>query len=132
MNQDKDSDQPIERTLGEAWRQQPVPEPSEAWHEQVMAAIAAEPAGPHIVKVAIQTGLAWRAACVTAAAAVIVTSSERAADMVARGEYGFMVAARGDGTQAVPLAEVAGKVKLVPPDHDWVTAARKVGTSLGD
>ncbi len=55
-----------------------------------------------------------------------------AADMVARGEYGFMVAARGEGTAAVPLAEVAGKVKLVPPDHDWVVAARKVGTGLGD
>ena len=55
-----------------------------------------------------------------------------AADLVARGEYGCMVAARGDGTEAVPLAEVAGKVKLVPPDHDWVAAARKVGTGLGD
>ncbi len=37
-----------------------------------------------------------------------------AADLVARGEFGFMVAARGDGTEAVPLEEVAGKVKLVP------------------
>ena len=55
-----------------------------------------------------------------------------AADMVARGEYGYMVAARGDGTEAVPLAEVAGKVKLVPADHDWIAAARKVGTGLGD
>ena len=55
-----------------------------------------------------------------------------AAAMVARGEFGFMVAARGDGTEAVPLEEVAGKVKLVPPDHDWVAAARKVGTGLGD
>ncbi len=49
-----------------------------------------------------------------------------------RAQYGFMVAARGDGTEPVPLAEVAGKVKLVPPDHDWVAAARKVGTGLGD
>ena len=55
-----------------------------------------------------------------------------AADMVARGEYGYMVAARGEGTEAVPLTEVAGKVKLVPPDHDWIAAARKVGTGLGD
>lgn len=55
-----------------------------------------------------------------------------AADMVARGEFGFMVAARADGTEAVPLTEVAGKVKLVPQDHDWVAAARKVGTGLGD
>ncbi|MGB8021327.1 MAG: ATP-dependent 6-phosphofructokinase [Candidatus Nanopelagicales bacterium] len=55
-----------------------------------------------------------------------------AADMVARGEYGCMVAARGEGAVAVPLADVAGKVKLVPPDHDWVAAARKIGVGLGD
>ena len=55
-----------------------------------------------------------------------------AADLVAAGEYGYMVAARGDGAVPVPLADVAGKVKLVPLDHEWVTAARKVGTGLGD
>ncbi|MGN8245465.1 6-phosphofructokinase [Cellulomonas soli] len=55
-----------------------------------------------------------------------------AADLVARGEFGYMVAARGEGTAAVPLAEVAGKVKLVPTDHAWIAAARQVGTGLGD
>jgi 6-phosphofructokinase len=55
-----------------------------------------------------------------------------AADLVADGEYGYMVAARGDSAVPVPLTEVAGKVKLVPLDHEWVTAARKVGTGLGD
>ncbi len=55
-----------------------------------------------------------------------------AADLVADGQFGYMVAARGEGTEPVPLAEVAGKVKVVPPDHDWITAARKVGTGLGD
>lgn len=55
-----------------------------------------------------------------------------AADLVAAGEFGFMVAARGEGTEPVPLSEVAGKVKTVPVDHEWVTAARKVGTGLGD
>lgn len=55
-----------------------------------------------------------------------------AADLVARGEFGVMVAARGEGTEAVPLAEVAGKVKLVPADHQWVAAARQVGVGLGD
>ncbi|WP_313556604.1 6-phosphofructokinase, partial [Miniimonas arenae] len=55
-----------------------------------------------------------------------------AADLVAAGESGYMVAARGEGTEPVPLADVAGKVKLVPLEHDWVTAARKVGTGLGD
>lgn len=55
-----------------------------------------------------------------------------AADLVAAGESGFMVAARGQGTEAVPLREVAGKVKLVPTDHEWIEAARKVGTGLGN
>ncbi len=55
-----------------------------------------------------------------------------AADLVADGQYGYMVAARGEGTAAVPLADVAGKVKLVPTDSDWIAAARKVGTGLGD
>lgn len=55
-----------------------------------------------------------------------------AADLVANGEFGVMVAARGEGTEAVPLSEVAGKVKLVPTDHAWIAAARQVGTGLGD
>jgi ATP-dependent phosphofructokinase / diphosphate-dependent phosphofructokinase len=55
-----------------------------------------------------------------------------AADLVAQGEFGYMVAARGEGAEPVPLAEVAGKVKMVPTDHDWIAAARKVGTGLGD
>jgi 6-phosphofructokinase 1 len=55
-----------------------------------------------------------------------------AADLVDRGEFGVMVAARGEGTEPVPLAEVAGKVKLVPEDHHWVTAARQIGVGLGN
>lgn len=55
-----------------------------------------------------------------------------AADLVNRGEFGVMVASRNEGTEAVPLSEVAGKVKLVPPDHAWIAAARQVGTGLGD
>lgn len=55
-----------------------------------------------------------------------------AADMVARGKWGAMVASRGEGTEPVPLSEVAGRVKLVPPDHEWVAAARKIGVGLGD
>ncbi|HMO10784.1 MAG TPA: 6-phosphofructokinase, partial [Actinotalea sp.] len=55
-----------------------------------------------------------------------------AADLLADGQFGYMVAARGEGTEAVPLGEVAGKVKTVPVDHEWVTAARKIGVGLGD
>lgn len=55
-----------------------------------------------------------------------------AADLVAADEFGYMVAARGEKAEPVPLADVAGKVKYVPPDHDWIAAARKVGTGFGD
>ena len=49
-----------------------------------------------------------------------------------KGHFGVMVAARGDDTEPVPLEQVAGKLNLVPPDHSWVQAARRVATCLGD
>jgi 6-phosphofructokinase 1 len=55
-----------------------------------------------------------------------------AADLINAGKFGVMVAARGDHTEPVPLDQVAGKLKLVPPDHSWVQSARRVGTCLGD
>jgi 6-phosphofructokinase 1 len=54
------------------------------------------------------------------------------ADLLDQREFGVMVAARGDGAEPVPLKEVAGNVKLVPPDHPWVRAARGIGISFGD
>ncbi|MEZ5542107.1 MAG: ATP-dependent 6-phosphofructokinase [Pseudomonadota bacterium] len=54
------------------------------------------------------------------------------ADMIHAGISGVMVAARGEGVEAMPLEEVAGRKKLVPLDHPWLVSARRVGTSLGD
>jgi 6-phosphofructokinase 1 len=54
------------------------------------------------------------------------------ADLIHENVFGVMVAARGDGTEPVPLQKVAGKRKIVPQDHPWVEAARRVGTCLGD
>ena len=54
------------------------------------------------------------------------------ADLISQGVFGVMVASRGEGSEPVPLEQVAGKRKLVPPDHAWVQAARHVGTCLGD
>ena len=54
------------------------------------------------------------------------------ADLIHENVFGVMVAARGDGTEPVPLEKVAGKRKVVPPDHPWIEAARKVGTCLGE
>ena len=54
------------------------------------------------------------------------------ADLIQQGVSGVMVAARGEGAEAVPLEEVAGRKKLVPRDHPWIESARRVGTNLGD
>lgn len=54
------------------------------------------------------------------------------ANLVAEDVSGVMVAARGEGSEPVPLEDVAGKLKLVPLDHGWVQTARAVGTCLGD
>lgn len=54
------------------------------------------------------------------------------AQAVAEGHFGVMVGDRGTGTELVPLKQVAGKVKYVPRDHEWIQAARSVGTALGD
>ena len=55
-----------------------------------------------------------------------------AADLIHKGHYGVMVAAKGEGTKAVKIEDVAGKVKTVPTDHPWVDCARRVGTNFGD
>jgi phosphofructokinase-like protein len=54
------------------------------------------------------------------------------ADLIHNGEFGVMVAARGEGAEPVPLEQVAGNRKLVPLDHPWILSARRVGTNLGD
>ncbi len=54
------------------------------------------------------------------------------ARFISEGCFGVMVAARGDGAVAVPLADVVDKRKTVPPDHPWIESARALGVSLGD
>ena len=53
-------------------------------------------------------------------------------ELINEGVFGVMVAARGDGTEPVPLEKVAGKRKAIPADHQWIETARRVGTCLGD
>jgi 6-phosphofructokinase 1 len=53
-------------------------------------------------------------------------------DLIEQEQYGVMVAARGEGTEAVPLGDVVGRRKTVPLDHSWIASARDVGTSFGD
>jgi len=54
------------------------------------------------------------------------------ADLINERHFGVMVAARGESAVPVPLEEVAGNKKLVPPDHPWVVTARRVGVCMGD
>ena len=54
------------------------------------------------------------------------------AALINEGTYGVMVAARGEGTEPVPLAVVAGRRRSGPLDHSWIESARAVGTNLGD
>ena len=54
------------------------------------------------------------------------------ADLINERHFGVMVAARGESAVPVPLEDVAGNKKLVPPDHPWVRSAQRVGVCLGD
>ncbi|MDA3951793.1 MAG: ATP-dependent 6-phosphofructokinase [Spirochaeta sp.] len=54
-----------------------------------------------------------------------------AAHALAKGDYNNMIAIRGNGTELVPLKEVAGKKKTVPEDHSWITSAQLLGTCMG-
>ncbi|NLD73292.1 MAG: ATP-dependent 6-phosphofructokinase [Chloroflexi bacterium] len=53
-------------------------------------------------------------------------------DYVEQGMENVMVAVDGDGCKAVSLKKVAGRRKLLPLDHPWIDAARRLGIALGD
>jgi 6-phosphofructokinase 1 len=54
-----------------------------------------------------------------------------AARMALRGDTGKMVVLRDNKIEHVPIEKIAGKMRLVTPDHRWVKAARGIGLSLG-
>ena len=55
-----------------------------------------------------------------------------AAELIAQGKYGNMVAIHGDVLSAVPLEEVGGKLSLVDPKHQLIAKARNMGVLFGD
>jgi 6-phosphofructokinase 1 len=55
-----------------------------------------------------------------------------AAELIAKKDYGKMVALRNNQIISVPLADTAGKLKLVEPDDQMVIKAKNMGTSFGD
>jgi ATP-dependent phosphofructokinase / diphosphate-dependent phosphofructokinase len=54
------------------------------------------------------------------------------AHFIEEGVFAVMVAARGESCEPVPLEQVVGKRKNVPPDHPWVIAAHDLGISMGE
>ena len=54
-----------------------------------------------------------------------------ATELIANGEFGRMVALRGDNISSVSLEEVAGKLKLVTEEHDLVIKGRRMGICFG-
>ncbi|VGO13249.1 ATP-dependent 6-phosphofructokinase 2 [Pontiella desulfatans] len=56
----------------------------------------------------------------------------KAGELLQDGIYNVMVGLKGEHCVAVPLAEVAGLTKVIPPNHPWLKAAALVDTCLGD
>jgi phosphofructokinase-like protein len=54
-----------------------------------------------------------------------------ATEAVARGNFGQMIALSGSKITTVSLAEIAGKQKLVPPDHELIRIGRAMGICFG-
>lgn len=55
-----------------------------------------------------------------------------AAELIANERYGKMAALQGGDIVAMPLSEVAGKLKLVTEDLDLIKHARAIDTCFGD
>jgi 6-phosphofructokinase 1 len=55
-----------------------------------------------------------------------------AADMIAKGDFGKMVALRGEEIVAVPIREAVSNPKYVDPHGELVSTARSLGVSFGD
>ena len=55
-----------------------------------------------------------------------------AAQCIAEGNFGTMVAVKDNNLTTVPLEEVGGKLRLVESENGLIAKARKMGVSFGD
>ncbi len=55
-----------------------------------------------------------------------------AVDLIAREDYGKMVMKNGETISYLPLSDVGGKLRLVPPDHPLLEKAYGMGVCLGN
>jgi 6-phosphofructokinase 1 len=78
-------------------------------------------------------GYVQRGGVPSASDRVLATSlGTAAAELLANGKYGRMVALTGNDIGSVDLSVPEGKVKNVPLDHYIIDTARAVGTCMGD
>lgn len=54
-----------------------------------------------------------------------------ATELIANGQFGQMVCIKDGQVGSVPLSEVAGKLKLVTPEHDLIIQGQRMGISFG-
>lgn len=54
-----------------------------------------------------------------------------AVELIANGQFGRMVAIHGDTITSVPLADVAGKTRLVPTNHELILQGESMGICFG-
>jgi 6-phosphofructokinase 1 len=54
-----------------------------------------------------------------------------ASELIAKQEFGRMICIQGDRVSSIPLSEIAGKLKLVPADHDLIIQGERMGISFG-
>ena len=55
-----------------------------------------------------------------------------AVELIAENKFGLMVTQIGNSITSVPLAQVGGKLKLVPANHALIRKSRKMGICFGD
>ena len=55
-----------------------------------------------------------------------------AAKLILNNDYGYMVGIVNNKVKKVPLADVAGKLKMVDPEHQLIKEAKLIGISFGD
>jgi 6-phosphofructokinase 1 len=77
-------------------------------------------------------GYVQRGGIPSASDRILATSfGTAAAELLANGKYGRMVALLGDSVGSVDLSIPEGKVKNVPVDHYMIDTAKSVGTCMG-
>jgi len=106
--------------------------------ETVMPSIAYRVAREIEEETAMETratvlGYVQRGGIPSATDRILATSlGTAAAELLARGEYGRMVALSGNDMTSVDLSVPAEKVKTVPRDHYIIDTALSVGTCMGE